>query len=255
MSKLEIPNPATLEYELLQQSLQTMVKDQKKNNDTLAAANKNENKKENNNETETPALVLDRFCRAFAMQHLRGYKTVSTIYKWFTTPHEFICDHCLQLADGLPVPEVVAADKDMWIITGRKFGSVGCSRRYSMNKHGSFWQECAGLLDIMLIRVYGFTGDVTSFPLAPNRESLPCFQSKMQQKKEKNNEEKNNDGIVFHKTLMNNTILKLNPQLPPPKLDFLRSTLLIDTFYPEKPVGVSYYTLRSWLGANFYLKK
>jgi hypothetical protein len=128
---------------------------------------------------------------------------------------EFVCMHCLQPARGLafgnPVSAEKAADdgKTTWVVRGR-FGSVGCALRYASDNRYTFSQETSGMLPLMLIRAYGFTGDVVEIPIAPARTELPPFQPTLCKKWAAG--EIHFDGYSFHDKL--NQGMSLQPPDP-----------------------------------------
>jgi hypothetical protein len=110
-------------------------------------------------------------------------QTATALRDWYR-PQEFVCMHCLQPARGIPfglpmgTEKVADNGKTVWIVRGR-FGSVACARRYADDTRYTFSQENCGQLGVMLLRVYGFKGDLAEVPVAPARTDLPPFQPKL----------------------------------------------------------------------------
>lgn len=120
---------------------------------------------------------LSKWGNAIAACDLQGQTAPEP--DWYR-PIDFVCMHCLQPARGLVLGNPVAAEKaaddgrTTWVVRGR-FGSVGCALRYASDNRYSFSQETSGMLPLMLIRAYGFKGDVVDIPMAPARTDLPPF--------------------------------------------------------------------------------
>jgi hypothetical protein len=168
--------------------------------------------------------ALSKMGNTIAMCDLQGQTAPE--FDWYK-PDTFVCWHCLQPATGLPIGYPLSMEKcaqdgrTIWITHGR-FGSVGCAIQYANHNRYTFAQETAGYLPLMLLRVYGFKGDLTCLPLPPARRDLPPFNPAAPNRQQFN-------PYTFHDALK----VPMNP--PDPKKHCIvsyHSALIIDSHVP-----------------------
>jgi hypothetical protein len=228
--------PPVLEYQLLSRRQQLMA-------DDLAKAG-------GSSEVEAEVGYLSKWGSTIAMCDLQGQTAPDM--DWYRE-QEFVCMHCLQPCRGIPIGYPLSAQKcvedgrTLWVVTGR-FGSVGCALRYATDNRYTFHQETAGLLPVMLFRVYGFKGDVTAIPIAPNRTSLIPFQPTLCRKWAAG--EIKFDPYTFHDAY------RVKLHLPDPKKHCIvnyRASLLIDAQVARDKLGFKAPHLQRML-PNLYTK-
>lgn len=170
-------------------------------------------------------------------------------------PISFVCMHCLQPAQGLAIGNPIGAEKTVdhngrttWVVRGR-FGSVGCALRYASDNRYTFSQETSGMLPIMLLRAYGFKGDLGEIPIAPARTELPPFQPILAKKWAA--KEIQFDGLSFHEKLNQNVLLH-----PPDPLKHLivsdHCALLVDAQTAREKLDITAKQLKQAL-PNLYI--